>query len=201
MKYLGKHEFSGLADINEGKIFNADILNKLSIPLHKDISEPSFGDIFTENNSVNFVDNEGDINLLLDLKNDDIVKALITSELVFDNFFNYGEEYNVSNSFHSKVDIESSDFIQNNISINTECVLYSDTTSNFNVLEFNLNSEASVSALIGDIAEFISAKLPLNTILTDTTTGLTSTNMIKFTSISSDTTTVYMRFDIDEYST
>ena len=86
-QHLGLQKFN---KIEAKKITSENLIlsNKLNLPFHKDMVSSDFGDMYTENNVVKFVNNKSDAVTLLDLSNDDILKSLMVSEVLFDDFLN-----------------------------------------------------------------------------------------------------------------
>jgi hypothetical protein len=189
MKHLGLQEFLGTADINNAKVFSGNILNKLNVPLHRDVDGVTFGDLFSESNVLKFVDSNSSINILLDLNNDDIVKTLLLSEFVFDNFFNYGKTLQDSNSFNTKLDI-TSDFIQYKLDIDTDMTAYVDSSTNKNTIKIEIveNTQAVADTLI----QYISNSFPLHTVFRNTVDNTSIENSVVFTSVDVDDTSILL---------
>ena len=115
MKHYGKHEFPQEIDVQLSNIFNAYFGNKLNIPLHRDVTETDFGDVFLESNAVKFINFEQYIVELLSLDNKDVLKSLFLSEIFFDYFMNFGEDRNSTESFHEDINL-GTDLVQHKLS-------------------------------------------------------------------------------------
>lgn len=162
MKHLGLHEFPQKTVTEDATVFNNILLNKLNIPFHKDINGAEFGDMFTESNVVKFVNNEGEINLLLDINNDDVIKNLLVSEMIFDDFFNYNKDLQISNSFHTKLELEE-DIFQKELNFQTDATLYVDATTLVNIIELDFTDSTISTEVYNRFVEYLSSGLPLFT--------------------------------------
>jgi hypothetical protein len=121
MRHTGSHQFKSILADN-GDIQNLSIVDKLSIPARPSLEGQTYTDIFYDAGNVNTVDNKGDINQLLDLKNTNLLKSLLMSEIVYDEIFNFDKTN--STSFNEIIDIEGEDFYQ--YKIQGTYVAYSD---------------------------------------------------------------------------
>lgn len=160
MKHLGTHEFPQKILSNEIDNQNITIANKLNLPFHKDLIDPSFGDIFTSNNAIKFINNESNEVTLLDINNPDVLKSIIVSEIMFDNFFNYSEEYETSNSFNNEI-LLNNNLLQNIVEITTDSTIYIDSVNNFNIIELTFLDETSAIEVNNNLIAYLTSDLPL----------------------------------------
>ncbi len=182
MKHLGLHEFPQNMTAHDALVYSVALMDKLNIPFHKSLSGFEFGDLFTESNVVKFVNNEGDINPLLDLNNDDLIKSLLLSEMMFDDFFNYGTELQNSNSFHTKLELEQ-DVFQHDINFVTDATVYVDSTTSVNIIELKFDDNAMATSIGTTLTLYLSSGLPLFTKFNDSVDSTVIELMITFTSV------------------
>ncbi len=163
MKHLGLHEFPQSADFNEASIQTGYVVDKLNIPLRRTVNDIEFGDIFSENNVIKFVDAESEINELLNLDNDDVIKSLLISEIAFDDMFNFEQSLESSSSFHSVIELDDT---LTQVPLGAS---YPMTSSATPALHIHLNNHTEAVALNLALGEFIANNLPLRLNFIDTT--------------------------------
>jgi len=117
MKHLGTQHFKNINASNEVTAFTGNILNKLNIPLHRPLEGAIYGDVFFEGSQINITNSDNEIVSLLDINNPDVLKSLLLSEIVFDEFYNHDKEQEASGSFHTKVDTTTLDQLDINYTL------------------------------------------------------------------------------------
>ena len=158
-QHLGLQKFN---KIESKKITNEDLIlsNKLNLPFHKDLIKPSFGDLYTESNVVKFINNEIESITLLDLSNDDLLKTLLVSEVLFDDFLNCNESNQTSNSFNNILTLNQ-DIFQNVINTYTDATIYFDSTINLNIIELQFIDNIISEEINNKLLPYITAELPI----------------------------------------
>lgn len=160
MRHTGLQQFTNTDTTGEAKTFNLNILNQLSVPLHRPLDGPVLGDLFFETNNLKVVNNDNEVNQLLDLGNSDIIKSLLVSEILFDEFLNYNKPLEEANSFHNKIDVNSEQFIQIEINNTFDCTTNQDDLPTIEVyFEDNLLAERIFTNLL----ELGSNDIPIHT--------------------------------------
>lgn len=103
MRHLGTQTYKNITVNNEASINKLSLLDKLNVPFRRPLQGAEFGDLFLENNQLNITNQDNDIIPLLDLNNPDVIKSLLMSEQLFDDFYNFNKELENTGSFNNTI--------------------------------------------------------------------------------------------------
>ena len=194
MIFLGKQEFPGELIANKATQNSVSVINKLNIPLHKDVDNISFGDLFSESNIIKYVDDNLNINSILDLNNDDVVKSLLLSELLFDNFFNYDESYTHTHSFNTQLDVTAG-ITQRILDITTDLTTFIDSTTGEIGIIFLFDNLNDLMSNYNTIRYYISNSLPLYTLAINLVSNIRIEKNILFKNVTFDATSLIVEIN------
>lgn len=179
MRHLGKQIFNKI-ESDDVKTFSNNVLDSLNIPLHKSINGNKFGDILVDADTLKMYDNYNNSRAIADLNNPDILKSLILSEIVFDDFLNFNKSPIDAISFNTDMTI-GTDIVQYTIDEMCDMTIINDTTSVI-ILEID-NTDTSL--LYSKMIVYVSNALPIRATFYDNTT-YENTMMLYINSISYD---------------
>jgi len=171
MRHTGEQLFKDIDVSNDAKINKANIIDKLSIPIRRSVDKNEFSDMFIELNQSNYVNYYNDIIGIADLVNDDILKSLLLSEIMFDDFFNFSKTLNESESFHTLIDVNGLNFTQIELNKTMSCSTDWDATS-LPTVKLNFTDISEMDAVFLGLTTSNQNKLPLNTTFEDSTSDV-----------------------------
>ena len=164
MRHLGTQTYKDIVVNNNASINKTSVQDKLNVPFHRPLEGAEFGDLFLENNQLNITNQDNDIIPLLDLNNSDIIKALLLTEQVFDDFYNFDKELVNTGSFNTNITL-GTDLQQ--ITVDTTQSASTDQTNNTIIISFSQSTEAEDVFL--KLLDFNQYNCPLLTTIYDGT--------------------------------
>lgn len=164
MKHLGKQTFNKI-ESEDIKTFSNNVLDSLNIPLHKSIHGNKFGDIIIDADTLKIYDNYNNSRAIADLNNPDILKSLILSEIIFEDFLNFNKSRTEAISFNTDMTI-GTDMVQYTIDEICDMTIINDATT---VIILEIDS-TDASLLYSKMIVYISNTLPIRATFYDNST-------------------------------
>jgi len=165
MKHLGKQTFNKI-ESEDIKTFTANAVDSLNVPLHKSVAGNKFGDVLIEGDTLKIYDNYNISRPITDLYNPDIIKSLLLSEILFDDFFNFDKTLNDSESFNAEINMDT-DVIQYSINELNDMTIINDTTALVTILEID---STNIIELYSTLLVYVANSIPIRTTFYDNTT-------------------------------